>query len=232
MDLQTENIAELAVRARSIPDVITLWYGEGDLVTPDFIRDAAKALARRRPHLLRPRHARPAGADRGAFRLPHAAARQGHPGGALDRDAGRHAGGVPGARPRRRCRHERRLCRAAMAEHPPAPSRSPAASRAPCRSISRTATGGSTSTSSSPPATRAPARSCSPRRPTRSAGRRAAPSCEALIEFSRRTGIWIISDELYNRLVLRRASARRRCCRSPSRRTSSSASTASPRPGR
>lgn len=43
MDLQTENIAELAVRARSISDVITLWYGEGDLVTPSFIRDAAKA---------------------------------------------------------------------------------------------------------------------------------------------------------------------------------------------
>ena len=43
MDLQTENIAELAVRARAIPDVITLWYGEGDLVTPEFIRDAAKA---------------------------------------------------------------------------------------------------------------------------------------------------------------------------------------------
>lgn len=43
MDLQTENIAELAVRAKSIPDVITLWYGEGDLVTPTFIRDAAKA---------------------------------------------------------------------------------------------------------------------------------------------------------------------------------------------
>jgi aspartate aminotransferase len=43
MDLQTENIAELAVRAKSLTDVITLWYGEGDLVTPDFIRDAAKA---------------------------------------------------------------------------------------------------------------------------------------------------------------------------------------------
>ena len=42
-DLPTENIAELAVRARDIPDVITLWYGEGDLVTPAFIRDAAKA---------------------------------------------------------------------------------------------------------------------------------------------------------------------------------------------
>jgi len=43
MDLQTENIAELAVRARAIPDIITLWYGEGDLVTPEFIREAAKA---------------------------------------------------------------------------------------------------------------------------------------------------------------------------------------------
>ena len=43
IDLQTENIAELAIRAKHIPDVITLWYGEGDLVTPDFIRDAAKA---------------------------------------------------------------------------------------------------------------------------------------------------------------------------------------------
>jgi len=43
MDLETENIAELAVRAQSLSDVITLWYGEGDLVTPDFIRDAAKA---------------------------------------------------------------------------------------------------------------------------------------------------------------------------------------------
>lgn len=43
IDLETENIAELATRAKAIPDVITLWYGEGDLVTPEFIRDAAKA---------------------------------------------------------------------------------------------------------------------------------------------------------------------------------------------
>ncbi|MDQ0314027.1 pyridoxal phosphate-dependent aminotransferase [Amorphus orientalis] len=42
MDLETENIAELAVRAQSLTDVITLWYGEGDLVTPSFIREAAK----------------------------------------------------------------------------------------------------------------------------------------------------------------------------------------------
>jgi len=42
-DLPTENIAELAVRARQLGDVIPLWYGEGDLVTPAFIRDAAKA---------------------------------------------------------------------------------------------------------------------------------------------------------------------------------------------
>lgn len=42
-DLSTENVAELAVRASSLTDVIPLWYGEGDLVTPQFIRDAAKA---------------------------------------------------------------------------------------------------------------------------------------------------------------------------------------------
>lgn len=41
-DLRTENIAVLAVRARELGDVIPLWYGEGDLVTPAFIRDAAK----------------------------------------------------------------------------------------------------------------------------------------------------------------------------------------------
>jgi aspartate aminotransferase len=42
-DLKTENIAALAVRARELGGVIPLWYGEGDLVTPAFIRDAAKA---------------------------------------------------------------------------------------------------------------------------------------------------------------------------------------------
>ena len=41
-DLETENIADLAVRARALEDVIPLWYGEGDLVTPAFIRDASK----------------------------------------------------------------------------------------------------------------------------------------------------------------------------------------------
>ena len=42
-DLPMENIAEMAVRAQQIGDVIPLWYGEGDVVTPAFIRDAAKA---------------------------------------------------------------------------------------------------------------------------------------------------------------------------------------------
>jgi aspartate/methionine/tyrosine aminotransferase len=41
-DLSTENIADLAVRAQQLRDVIPLWYGEGDLVTPEFIREAAK----------------------------------------------------------------------------------------------------------------------------------------------------------------------------------------------
>lgn len=42
-DLHTENIASLARRALELGDVIPLWYGEGDMVTPAFIRDAAKA---------------------------------------------------------------------------------------------------------------------------------------------------------------------------------------------
>jgi aspartate aminotransferase len=42
-DLRTENIAQLAVQARKLGNVIPLWYGEGDVVTPAFIRDAAKA---------------------------------------------------------------------------------------------------------------------------------------------------------------------------------------------
>ncbi len=41
-DLTIDNIADLAARASSLTDVIPLWYGEGDLVTPDFIRDACK----------------------------------------------------------------------------------------------------------------------------------------------------------------------------------------------
>ncbi|CAN7156831.1 pyridoxal phosphate-dependent aminotransferase [Rhizobium sp. LjRoot30] len=42
-DLHTENIALLAMRARELGNVIPLWYGEGDVVTPKFIRDAAAA---------------------------------------------------------------------------------------------------------------------------------------------------------------------------------------------
>ena len=41
-DLDTENIAEFAVRARALGDVIPLWYGEGDDVTSEAIRVAAK----------------------------------------------------------------------------------------------------------------------------------------------------------------------------------------------
>ncbi len=41
-DLVTENIGSLAERARHLGGVIPLWFGEGDLPTPDFIRDAAK----------------------------------------------------------------------------------------------------------------------------------------------------------------------------------------------
>ncbi len=37
------HIADLALRAQELGDVIPLWYGEGDLITPAFIREAAKA---------------------------------------------------------------------------------------------------------------------------------------------------------------------------------------------
>lgn len=43
-DPRMENIAGLAHRARELGDVIPPWYGEGDMmVTPAYIRDAAKA---------------------------------------------------------------------------------------------------------------------------------------------------------------------------------------------
>src|SRR6516165_8652864 len=45
-DLSETGIAEVAMSAFGEPDVVPLWFGEGDLVTPDFVRDAAaKALA-------------------------------------------------------------------------------------------------------------------------------------------------------------------------------------------
>jgi aspartate/methionine/tyrosine aminotransferase len=41
-NLEQNGIAGVSFAAFGRPDVIPLWYGEGDLVTPDFIRDAAK----------------------------------------------------------------------------------------------------------------------------------------------------------------------------------------------
>ncbi|MEM8552169.1 MAG: pyridoxal phosphate-dependent aminotransferase [Pseudomonadota bacterium] len=40
-DVETDNIADLAKKANALPDVIRLWYGEGDMVTPKFIAQAA-----------------------------------------------------------------------------------------------------------------------------------------------------------------------------------------------
>lgn len=48
-DIVSENIASLAAEAGPLNGVIPLWYGEGDLPTPAFVRDAAKgALDARR----------------------------------------------------------------------------------------------------------------------------------------------------------------------------------------
>ncbi len=41
--LRAQNISEVSRLALGDPDVIALWFGESDLVTPDFVRDAAKA---------------------------------------------------------------------------------------------------------------------------------------------------------------------------------------------
>ncbi len=40
--LEQNGITGIALTRLGDPDVIPLWFGEGDLVTPDFIRDAAK----------------------------------------------------------------------------------------------------------------------------------------------------------------------------------------------
>ncbi len=73
---------------------------------------------RRGAHLLHPQYARPRAAQRSIVGIPDAAARPADPCRAHDGDAERHAGALHGAGASRRCRHKRRLCRAAMAEHP------------------------------------------------------------------------------------------------------------------
>ena len=40
--LEQNGITRVALPRIEDPAVIPLWFGEGDLVTPDFIRDAAK----------------------------------------------------------------------------------------------------------------------------------------------------------------------------------------------
>jgi len=40
-DLEETGIAEVAMSVFGDPDIVPLWFGEGDLVTPDFVRDAA-----------------------------------------------------------------------------------------------------------------------------------------------------------------------------------------------
>jgi aspartate aminotransferase len=41
-DLQETGISEVAMTVFGDPDVVPLWFGEGDLVTPDFVRQAAE----------------------------------------------------------------------------------------------------------------------------------------------------------------------------------------------
>ena len=41
LDLPASRIRQVTQAARGIDDLIPLWFGEGDEVTPAFIRDAA-----------------------------------------------------------------------------------------------------------------------------------------------------------------------------------------------
>ncbi len=41
--LELSGIGKIAIGALDDPEVIPLWFGESDIVTPDFIRDAAQA---------------------------------------------------------------------------------------------------------------------------------------------------------------------------------------------
>jgi aspartate aminotransferase len=45
--LPTSRIAEISALGMGDPEVVALWYGEGDLPTPDFIADAANQAMRR-----------------------------------------------------------------------------------------------------------------------------------------------------------------------------------------
>jgi aspartate aminotransferase len=47
LDLQASRIRAVSLAARGVDDVIGLWFGEGDEVTPAFIRDAAAAALQR-----------------------------------------------------------------------------------------------------------------------------------------------------------------------------------------
>jgi aspartate aminotransferase len=56
LNLEPNGISEVAMSGLGLPDVIPLWFGEGDLVTPAFIREAAKkALDDGRTFYNRPR---------------------------------------------------------------------------------------------------------------------------------------------------------------------------------
>ena len=73
-DLEETGIAEVAMAVFGDPDVVPLWFGEGDLVTPDFVREAAASRPAGRRDLLH-LAARPARAARGARDLYRAAVR-------------------------------------------------------------------------------------------------------------------------------------------------------------
>ena len=51
-DLSETPISEVAMTVFGEPDIVPLWFGESDLVTPDFVRDAAAAVITRGREVL------------------------------------------------------------------------------------------------------------------------------------------------------------------------------------
>src|SRR5207237_1228696 len=51
-DLGASRIAEISALGMGDPDVIPLWYGEGDLPTPDFVGAAATSIMGGEPRLV------------------------------------------------------------------------------------------------------------------------------------------------------------------------------------
>ena len=90
--LEPSGISKVTALGLGNPDVLPLWFGETDLVTPPFIREAAVQALEDGKHLLHQCARHPALA-RGDPRFPQAHRRRGYRAGAHHRARRRDAGG-------------------------------------------------------------------------------------------------------------------------------------------